>query len=144
MKKLLCPPGCALIIAVLSLAACGGASSPPSGSPEESPSAPGSPTPAVVVSATPPPTYSYTPGAKPIPAATFPAQAGSTDVGEASTGWWFEPQTDIQVTHLGYYDDGGDGLLHEHPAGIYDDRRRGCSPTPWCGGPVRWSRRSAG
>ncbi len=77
-----------------------------------------------MVSATPTATYSYAPGASPIPAATFPAQAGATDVGEASTGWWFEPRTDIQVTHLGYYDDGGDGLLHDHPAGIYDDETK--------------------
>jgi hypothetical protein len=24
------------------------------------------------------------------------------------------------VTHLGYYDDSGDGLRHDHPAGIFD------------------------
>ena len=32
----------------------------------------------------------------------------------------FVPAKDILVTELGYYDHGGDGLLHLHPVGIYE------------------------
>jgi hypothetical protein len=31
----------------------------------------------------------------------------------------FTPSVDIEVTDLGYYDDGGDGLLNEHTVGIF-------------------------
>ena len=113
--------GLALLVAfaALVLAACG--SSDTTTTDTTNTAAP-SPAVAVTVSSapTPTPTHTWTPGAKPIPAATFPAQEGTTAVGEAATGWVFTPTVDIQVTHLGYFDDSGDGLRHDHPAGIFD------------------------
>ena len=113
--------GLALLVAfaALVLAACG--SSDTTTTATTNTAAP-SPAVAVTVSSapTPTPTHTWTPGAKPIPAATFPAQEGTTAVGEAATGWVFTPTVDIQVTHLGYFDDSGDGLRHDHPAGIFD------------------------
>jgi hypothetical protein len=105
-----------VLLAALALVACGGSS------PSASDTAVPSPAVAVTVSSapTPTPTHTWTPGAKPVPAATFPTQEGTTAVGEASTGWVFTPTVDIQVTHLGYFDDSGDGLRHDHPAGIFD------------------------
>jgi len=105
-----------VVLAVLALAACGG-----SGTATTETAAP-SPSVAVTVSSTPTPapTHTWTPGAKPIPAATIAAQEGTTDLGVATVGWEFKPTVDIQVTHLGYYDDGGNRLLHAHPVGIYD------------------------
>ena len=121
MNKVLCPLGCALLVAVLALAACGGSGTTGSSSPSAAPSqAAASPSPSWSPTMSPAPTYTWTPGATPIPAATFPAQGGTTAVGEASTGWVFTPTVDIKVTHLGYFDDSGDGLRHDHPAGIFD------------------------
>jgi len=105
-----------LVAASLALAACG------SDTAATDAAAP-SPSVAAIVSSTPTPTptHTWTPGAKPIPAATFPPpDDATTDVGEASFGWTFKPTVDIQVTHLGYFDDGGNGLRHAHPVGIYD------------------------
>jgi hypothetical protein len=35
-------------------------------------------------------------------------------------GWYFEPTVDIEVTALGFCDDGQDGLTQAHPVGIFD------------------------
>jgi hypothetical protein len=55
-------------------------------------------------------------------AATFslPQQgtSGSTLV-NGLDGFDFRPSVDLTVTALGWYDHGGDGLLHDHPVGIY-------------------------
>ena len=114
-----CPP--LVLLAALALAACGGSdtATTETAAPSASVAATVSSTP------TPTPTHTWTPGAKPIPAATFPPpDDATTDVGEASFGWTFKPTVDIQVTHLGYYDDGGNGLRHAHPVGIYDLARK--------------------
>ncbi len=65
----------------------------------------------------------WLPGASPTPAVMFPA--GGTpfvpDAGDyGTTGWEFKPTLDINVTHLGYYDDRQDGLLHPHRVGVFD------------------------
>ena len=105
----------ATLLALLALASCGGSNTAATNTAAPSPAV------AVTVSSapTPTPTHTWTPGAKPIPAATFPAQEGSADLGEATFGWEFKPTVDIQVTHLGFFDDGGNGLRHAHPVGIY-------------------------
>ena len=109
--------GCALLLLAFgTLAACGGSGSATTDTAAPSPAA----TVTVSPTPTPTPTHAWPPGAKPIPAATFPAQEATTDVGEASFGWSFQPTVDVQVTHLGYYDDAGNGLRHAHPVGIFD------------------------
>jgi hypothetical protein len=108
-----------VLTALLALAACGSSGTTTS----ESPSAAGSQSAAATVTTTPTPTptHTWTPGAKPIPAATFPAQEGTTEGFQSSTnGWEFKPTVDIKVTDLGYFDDGGEGLRHPHPVGIFD------------------------
>ena len=83
---------------------------------------------AVTVSSTPTPTptHTWTPGAEPIPAMTYPPQPGDEGEGfePATNGWDFEPTVDIAVTHLGFFDDGQDGLLHAHPVGIFDEQTK--------------------
>jgi len=110
-----------VLVAVLALGACGG-SGPTTTVETPTPS----PSVAATVSSTPTPTptHTWTPGASPVPAATFPAQEGSTTLTEASFGWTFKPTVDIQVTDLGYYDDAGNGLRHAHPVGIFDTRTK--------------------
>jgi len=106
-----------VILAALALAACGG-----SGTATTHTAAP-SPSVAATISSTPTPTPTRTwkPGARPIPAASLPAQEGTTEGFKSSTnGWEFKPTVDIQVTHLGYFDDSADGLRHPHPLGIFD------------------------
>jgi hypothetical protein len=61
----------------------------------------------------------------PVPAYSFPAQEPlSADDAKAyasgADGLEFVPWTDIEVTDLGYYDDGGDGLQREHTVGIFE------------------------
>ena len=105
------------VAAALALAACGGSdtATTETAAPSQSVAAIISSTP------TPTPTGTWTPGAKPIPAASIPAQKGSTEGFQSSTnGWEFKPTVDIQATHLGYFDDSGDGLRHPHPVGIFD------------------------
>lgn len=75
---------------------------------------------ATAVVSSPTASHSWSPGASPVPAATFPAQEGRSDFEEGSYGWEFKPTVDIEVTALGFCDDGGDGLLHSHPVGIFD------------------------
>jgi len=70
-----------------------------------------------------PPTAAPTwlPGASPRPALAYPAQNATTkDFTNSSEGWFFKPVVDIEVTALGYYDDGQDGLLHAHRSAIFD------------------------
>ena len=86
-----------LAVALLALAACG----------EMKPS--------------PGPSSSWTPGASPIPAITYPPQAGTNKNFFAGTeGWYFKPTVDIEVTALGWYDDAQDGLTQVHRVGIFD------------------------
>ena len=67
------------------------------------------------------PAHSWAPGASPIPAASIPAQKGTTTGFRSSTGGWgFKPTVDIEVTDLGSFDDSGNGLLHSHTVGIFD------------------------
>ena len=106
-----------VVAAALVLAACGGSDTATTGTAAPSPSV------AATISSTPTPTATgaWTPGAKPIPAASIPAQEGTTEGFQSSTnGWEFKPTVDIQVTHLGYFDDSGNGLRHPHPVGIFD------------------------
>jgi hypothetical protein len=68
---------------------------------------------------TAPPTWP--PGASPRPAVTYPAQSVTTKNSTTSSeGWFFRPVVDIELTALGYYDDGQDGLLHAHRSAIFD------------------------
>ena len=63
--------------------------------------------------------------ASPRPAVTYPAQSATTkDFSDSSEGWSFKPVVDIEVTALGYYDDGQDGLLHAHRSAIFDSATR--------------------
>lgn len=67
----------------------------------------------------------WPPGAQPRPALAYPAQSATTnDFIDVSGGWFFQPVVDIKVTALGYYDDGQNGLLHAHRAGIFDGASR--------------------
>ncbi len=59
--------------------------------------------------------------ASPITALTFPPQPGTTaGFVNGTDGWEFIPGVNIQVTTLGYYDDGLNGLLTSHTVGIFD------------------------
>jgi len=63
----------------------------------------------------------WTPGASPSPAVTYPAQAVTEENFFPMTeGWVFKPVVDIRVTALGFYDDGQDGLRRPHKAAIFD------------------------
>lgn len=88
------------LVALLTLAACGGAcpfALPPTAAP------------------------SWPAGTPPRPALTYPAQSGTTEgFIESSEGWFFEALVDLEVLELGYYDDGQDGLLHAHRSAIFD------------------------
>ena len=58
----------------------------------------------------------------PVAAYSFPAQE-PFDTGEycsETDGLEFVPWVDIEVTSLGYYDDGDDGLVQEHTVGIFE------------------------
>lgn len=70
-----------------------------------------------------PPTAAPTlpPGTSLQPALSFPAQSATTrGFFDCSAGWAFRPVVDIEVTALGYYDDGRDGLLNAHRSAIFD------------------------
>ena len=74
-----------------------------------------------------PPTAAPTwpPGASPRPAITYPAQRATTeDCIDSSQGWSFRPVVDIELTALGYYDDGQNGLLHAHRSAVFDSATR--------------------
>lgn len=42
------------------------------------------------------------------------------DIGKSAIGFTFVAKTNITVTELGYYDDGGDGLGIDHPVTLFD------------------------
>ena len=85
------------VAAALALAACGGSDTATTET-----AAPSQSVAAIISSSpTPTPTGTWTPGAKPIPAASIPLQKGTTEGFKSSTnGWEFKPTVDIQVTHL--------------------------------------------
>ena len=57
----------------------------------------------------------------PVTAYTFPPQPGTTSgFVNGTDGIEIIPVVDIQVTSLGYYDDGVNGLLTTHTVGIFD------------------------
>ncbi len=72
----------------------------------------------------PPPPTSLPPwpsGASPSPAVAYPVQTatiGGTRAG--CEGWRFKPTVDIEVSALGFYDDGRDGLRSPHRTAILD------------------------
>ena len=69
----------------------------------------------------PGPSSSWTPGASPVPAITYPPQDGTnTGFWPGTEGWYFKPTVDIEVTALGWYDDAQDGLTQVHRVGIFD------------------------
>lgn len=76
----------------------------------------------------PPPTVlpTWPSGADPGPAISYPAQTATTEGLQAgSDGWRFKPTVDIEVSALGFYDDGQDGLSSPHRVAILrtaDDR----------------------
>ncbi len=41
---------------------------------------------------------------------------------EGTWGWSFFVRSPIRVTHVAWYDEGGDGLSHEHRVGLWKDR----------------------
>lgn len=91
-----------LIVPALTLAACSGVSCPVF---------------------PPPPTAAPTwpSGAGPAAAITYPAQTATTRSSRAgSYGWLFMPTMDIEVSALGFYDDGQNGLRSPHRAAIFD------------------------
>jgi hypothetical protein len=63
----------------------------------------------------------WPPGASPSPAITYPAQTATTKgLRAGSEGWSFKPTVDIEVSALGFYDDGRNGLNSPHRAAIFD------------------------
>ena len=61
----------------------------------------------------------------PVAAFSFPPQEGTNDnFGVTTDGLEFVPWVDIEVTALGYYDDGRDGLVSSHSVGIFDAASR--------------------
>ena len=100
--------GAALLIVVAALvpAACGGV-----------------PVPAFPEPPTAAPTWPS--GASPKPAITYPVQPATTRGFHAgSDGWRFQPTVAIEVSALGFYDDGRDGLRCTHRAAIFDAAAR--------------------
>jgi hypothetical protein len=62
----------------------------------------------------------------PIAAYALSAQESlpETDYARETDGLEFVPWVDIEVTALGYYDAGGDGLVNEHTVGIFEKSSR--------------------
>ena len=61
------------------------------------------------------------PRSTPVPAYSFNPGSGTTAGFKKSTdGLEFVPWVDMEVSALGYYDAGGDGLLNSHTVGIFD------------------------
>jgi len=84
-----------ILLALLALAACGGSGTAPTDLPTRT---------------------------TPVAAFTFPAdQKPQSGAGEGSTGGLeFVPWIDIEVSALGYYDHGQDGLRNDHKVVIWD------------------------
>jgi hypothetical protein len=85
-------------IAVLALAACGGSDKPPTDLPTRT---------------------------TPVAAVTFPVdqEPKSGGTGGSTGGLEFVPWVDIEVSALGYYDHGQDGLRNDHKVVIWDYNR---------------------
>jgi hypothetical protein len=88
---------------------------------------------------------SWPAGTPPRPALAYPAQSATTKgFIDSSEGWFFQPLVDIEVTGLGYYDDGQDGLLHAHRSAIIDSATGRAvvetviGPQSPLDGPFRW------
>ena len=108
------PSNCVVVplvaLALLALAACGGGATTPS----------------------PAPSTAWTPGASPVPALSIPPQEATTaGFWHTTDGWVFKPTVDIEVTALGFYDDGKNGLVRSHQTAIFDtsDRKATVSAT---------------
>jgi hypothetical protein len=58
-----------------------------------------------------------------MPAVTFSAAGSHTQSGNpfrrSSNGWQFVASRSITLTHLGLWDDGGNGFTDEHPIGLF-------------------------
>jgi hypothetical protein len=57
----------------------------------------------------------------PIPAVSFTSPGGVNPGATVTDGWQFSICNTIQVTSLGYYDLGGDGLVASHEIGLWTD-----------------------
>ncbi len=66
------------------------------------------------------------PRTTPVAAYSFSSQksVGETDYARETDGLEFVPWVDVEVTALGYYDEGGDGLVNEHTVGIFEKSNR--------------------
>ena len=84
-----------LLLPLLALSACGSVSAPTD----------------LPHRATPVAAYSFSPEQEPLGVEAYEVRAEGIE---------FVPWTDIEVTALGYYDDGGDGLKGEHTVGIFE------------------------
>ena len=70
--------------------------------------------------------------ATPVAAVTFPADQQPHEWEEPSGGTGglqFVPWVDIEVSALGYYDHGQDGLRNDHKVVIYDSYKKAVTPT---------------
>ena len=105
MKKVLCPLGCAMLVAVLALAACGSGTTTPAELPTRT---------------TPVAAVAFPDDQKPIQ---------SVEPSGGTGGLQFVPSVDIEVSALGYYDHGRDGLRNDHKVVIYDSYRKAVTPT---------------
>ena len=88
-----------IIVALLTLVACGGSGTAPTDLPTRT---------------TPIAAY----------ALSSRESVGETDYDRETDGLEFVPWVDIEVTALGYYDEGGDGLVNEHTVGIFEKSNR--------------------
>jgi hypothetical protein len=88
-----------VVSAVFALAACGGSDSAPTDLPTRT---------------TPIAAY----------ALSSRESVGETDYDRETDGLEFVPWVDVEVTALGYYDEGGDGLVNEHTVGIFEKSNR--------------------
>src|SRR3954466_2771792 len=112
-------PWTSILVVVIALAKLGFAAAPPQGSvgPAE-----GSSTTWTGAAPTP------TPTASPIAAETFSAPATLLRPNSAEAGWQFIVHEPIQVTNVGVWDEGGDGLTQQHTIRIYDSQGRSMLP----------------
>ena len=69
-----------------------------------------------------------TPSTTPTGAETFTAPATLLRPNSSEAGWRFTVNEPIQVTNVGIWDNGGDGLTQEHTIRIYDSQGRSILP----------------
>jgi eukaryotic-like serine/threonine-protein kinase len=109
-----------LLVSVLALAACGGETASGTTKPAASPS------PAVsngeTTAGTSPPAASPRPAVASTKHESIPWTYRGMGLGKVAEtfGWKFSPTVDIEVTKLGCYDAGRDGLARPHRVGIFD------------------------